>query len=151
MTTICARHDQIYSLETGNGHCRRPSERPVRTATRNDNRLDGRLNGPSWRPSVCRELYTTDRVDYSSTSESDPGTNRTARIRTFVKLKIPCISGCQRRRQQWLAPMATVAVGRSSVSATLRAAILRRRRPTICFDRRTTLDRHLVPIRKRRT
>jgi len=34
--------EQIYFLETDNGHCRRPSGRSVRTATKNDNRLDGR-------------------------------------------------------------------------------------------------------------
>jgi len=56
MITNYAPNEQIYSLETGNGHCRQSSGLPVRTATKNGNRLDGRLNGPSWRPSVCREL-----------------------------------------------------------------------------------------------
>jgi len=56
MITNYAPNKHIYSLKTGNGHCRRPSGRPVRTTTKIDNRLDGRLNGLSWRPSVCREL-----------------------------------------------------------------------------------------------
>jgi len=40
-----APSEQIYSLMIANGHCRRPSGRPVRTAMKNDTRLDGRLNG----------------------------------------------------------------------------------------------------------
>jgi len=39
--------EQIYSSETGNGQYPRPSWRPVRTATKNDNHLDGRLNDVS--------------------------------------------------------------------------------------------------------
>jgi len=42
MITNYVPKEQI-SLETGNGHGRRPSGRPVRTATKNDKRLDGRL------------------------------------------------------------------------------------------------------------
>jgi len=45
MTTNYTPNKQICPLETGNGHCLRPSVRPVRMATKNDNHHDGRLNG----------------------------------------------------------------------------------------------------------
>jgi len=56
MTTNYTPNKQICPLETGNGHCLRPSVRPVRMATKNDNHHDGHLNGTSSWSCVCREL-----------------------------------------------------------------------------------------------
>jgi len=79
----------MYSWETGNGHCRRPSGRHVRTATKHDNRLDGRMNGPSWRSFVCRELY------FQVFKQSTVG---------FVELKaLPSnVSGSSQDKAEWV-------------------------------------------------
>ena len=58
-------NEQIHSLETDNGHCRRLSGQPVRTATKNDNRLDERP--------LCRELNSRT----SKAAAADFGTHAT--------------------------------------------------------------------------